>query len=123
MNAPKTILIVDDDSGLLSALVEVVTSFGYLAVGANSGQEALAMWDDVKPQALITDLQMAGMSGLDLVRWAKSRNPSMAIMVMTGYGQQATQELQNLGISGIIFKPFEIAQVRNLLQQALGDAP
>ncbi len=64
MNSEQgTILVVDDDQDMVSALCDILRQAGYRALSANSGHDALAIIERETPDVLISDLRMAGMSG------------------------------------------------------------
>jgi anti-anti-sigma factor len=87
----STVLVVDDSAvdrklvgGLLSKAAGVRVAF------AASGEEALGCLDEVRPEVVVTDLVMPGMSGLDLVAQVVERYPQIPVILMTGKGSEQT---------------------------------
>ena len=86
-----TVLVVDDAAvdrklvgGLLSRAPGITVDF------AASGDEALAKLEDLRPELIVTDLVMPGMSGLDLVARVVERRPEIPVILMTGKGSEET---------------------------------
>ena len=87
--ARTTVLIVDDspvDRRLASAIVD--RRKGYHAITAADGHEALERIDRDSPTIVVTDLQMAGMNGLELVEEIRKLHPGIPVLLMTAYGSE-----------------------------------
>lgn len=108
MNDESDILIVEDEENLRSALLTLVEKQGYPAREASSGEEALNRLKEFPCRLLVTDLRMAGMSGLELLRQAKELYPTMEVVVITAYGSIETAvEAIRLGASDFLTKPID----------------
>ena len=81
----KTILFVDDHEMLAQLSCEILEMHGYRAISANSGAEALAKFDQDKFDAVVTDLRMDGMDGLELATLIHHRQPDLPVILITGY--------------------------------------
>ncbi len=81
----RSILIVDDEAHVIRVLRLMLEREGYRVLSAADGLEALALMADSRPDALISDIQMAGMNGRDLCRAVRERWPGehFPILVMT----------------------------------------
>ncbi len=114
---PKTILVVDDESHLLDTIQFILQSNGYAALSARSGEEALerlAAWKAAgrRVDLILTDLQMPGPSGLELVQRLRDAGERAPVLVMTGYNdQETTRRLRERGIEHFLDKPFEEEQL------------
>ncbi|HBU43244.1 MAG TPA: hypothetical protein DEB57_10280, partial [Microbacterium sp.] len=88
MAQPHKILIVDDDPIVAESLEELLRTSGYEVCSALGGREALAIIEEAGrvPDAIITDVVMPGVSGLDLLREVRKRKIGSAVIVLTGYG-------------------------------------
>ena len=121
------VMVVDDDPGLLRLLSMRLEAAGYQPVLADSGEQALAKLPVSRPQVVITDLRMGGMSGLDLFAQVHERNPSLPVIVLTAHGSipdavAATSQ----GVFGFLTKPFDSKQLLDMVRQAVavgGEAP
>ncbi len=82
-----TILVVDDESLLLTMAETILTDFGYRVLTANTGAKALAILaqPDTKVDLIVTDLVMPGMGGRELVERIRQTEPTLAILCTSGY--------------------------------------
>jgi len=86
MPTSETILVVDDEPGVLELVKIILTRHGYRILEAESGPKALEICErrDVTVDLLLTDVMMPGMSGLELVRRLKSLHQGLPVVYMTG---------------------------------------
>jgi CheY-like chemotaxis protein len=122
--SPTTILVVDDsptDQRLAGRLIEKDTEFR--VAYASAGDEALAAINAAPPAAVVTDLQMPGMDGLQLVEEIRGRFPDVPVILMTGKGSEeiAIQALQ-AGASNYVPKRALAGMLVAALQQVLNAA-
>ncbi len=83
---PATILLVDDDLLIAASTQALLEDLGHRVVEAHSGKEALDLYESgLKPDLVITDHAMPGMSGTDLAATLRSRDPALPILLATGY--------------------------------------
>ena len=110
----KTILVVDDDLSVLQT-VSGVLSRDYKVLGANSGKEALRLSKDFKSEIclLLSDFQMAGMSGIELATQVTAQRPKIKVLLMSGY--PAGMLILNEGWH-FLAKPFIPSQLRTLIE-------
>jgi nitrogen-specific signal transduction histidine kinase len=87
LHGSETVLVVDDETLLLTMAETILTEFGYKILTASSGQKALTILasDDAKVDLVITDLVMPGMSGRELVERIRQLAPATRILCMSGY--------------------------------------
>lgn len=116
------VLIVEDEEPIALALSFIVEDAGYQSLIATHGKEGLEYARTRKPALIITDLMMPEMSGLELIaklsqdtEFARRRAP---LILMTAAGRDVTSEA---GVDAILFKPFELEAVEDLLERFLGD--
>ena len=105
------ILVVDDDAGTLNALNACLSSFDHRVILSEEGAKALEIIETsghTEPiDLVITDLKMPGMNGLDLISAAIEKNPDLACILMTAYGNDLIRkEVGMLGSCEYIEKPF-----------------
>ena len=82
----KAVLFVDDHEVLADLSCEILEMLGYRAVSAYSGEEALQKFETDNFDILVTDFRMERMNGLELARKVHEREPSIPVIVVTGYG-------------------------------------
>ncbi len=110
MSAP--ILIVDDDPTFNSILVRTLGRRGLPAIGALDGDDALQLARQHMVERLVLDLNLAGISGLQLIPELLAINPAMRIVVLTGYGSIATAvEAVKRGATQYLTKPVDIETI------------
>ena len=81
----KKILVVDDDEMLCRLSCDILRMEGYHAVPAVNATEALEAFEREDFDLVVTDFLMPGMSGLDLARTIRNKNPTFPIIVMSAY--------------------------------------
>jgi two-component system, NtrC family, response regulator GlrR len=102
------ILLVDDDPDLLQLIGLRLTSAGYRVRTADSGETALAALAVARPAAVITDLRMPGIDGMQLFEAIHRQHPALPVIILTAHGTipdavTATQR----GVFGFLTKPFD----------------
>ena len=114
------ILVVDDEAGSREGLSRLLEAWGYETSTAGSAEEALAQLDRSRPNAVITDLVMPGIDGLELIRRLQAEYP-VPVIVLTGHGtiEQAVEAIR-LGAQDILEKPVESAKLKILLEKLAG---
>ena len=104
---PATILVVDDDAAMASAVCEVLRQAGYLAISAQSGAEAVKTIKRQPPDLLISDLRMTEMTGHQLQLELQTIAPQLPVVIITAFGSIETAvESMKLGARDFITKPF-----------------
>ena len=107
----RSILIVDDDRDFLDLLGEILSQGGYSVIATQNPSEVLLKIESApqKPAAIIIDQKMDGLTGVELLKKIRASHPSLPVVVVSGFLDNSTaQEMINLGVSGIFFKPLNI---------------
>src|SRR5512144_1333700 len=117
---PGDILLVDDDPDLLKLISLRLTSAGYRVRTADSGESALAALAIARPGAVITDLRMPGIDGLQLFEAIHRQHPALPVIILTAHGTipdavSATQR----GVFGFLTKPFDSQDLLQKVAAAL----
>lgn len=119
------VLLVDDERPITSILRRKLEQNGYEVVEGWDGEEGLQLAREYKPDAIVTDLQMPHISGLEL-SVALQRSPetaSIPIIMLTGRGHYVEKAvLARTSIKQLLSKPFSAQQVFDALQEVLGRA-
>jgi two-component system, cell cycle sensor histidine kinase and response regulator CckA len=117
LHGAESILIVDDESMLLSMAETILVEYGYKVATANTGQKALALLsrEDVKIDLLVTDLVMPGMGGRELIERARQLQPRIKILCMSGCILSPEQQV---GLS-YLQKPFTSRDLLGKARQVL----
>jgi DNA-binding NarL/FixJ family response regulator len=122
---PLTILLVDDDPGILLCVSDYLRSQGYAVVDAKDGQMALKVVENLQPQIVITDIGMPHLNGFDLVQTLRQQPSLRLLPVIFLTDHVATAQRirgYQVGCDAYLPKPFELeelaAVVRNLLERS-----
>jgi len=114
----STLLLVDDEPGVLFTLSEVLGDRGHRVVTARSGTEALTKLDDA--DAVLTDLSMPGMDGLELMAQIVQRDPALPVILLTAHGsERVAVAAMKQGAYHYLAKPFDIDEVSVVIERAL----
>lgn len=101
------ILLIDDDVSLRRVLEYNLQEAGYAVAVAASGEEGLSLFTEVEPALVITDMQMPGMSGMQLLTAVKERSPETMVIMITAFGTiDLAVKAMKSGAHDYITKPF-----------------
>ena len=113
------VLLVDDEPALLAATRRNLARHGHTVVACTEPLDALARLRDETVDVLLTDLSMPAMDGRTLIREARIRHPSLACILMTGYGDGGAALPDGVAV---LAKPFRAAELQALLHQVVAAA-
>ncbi|NTU60178.1 MAG: sigma-54-dependent Fis family transcriptional regulator [Deltaproteobacteria bacterium] len=114
------ILVVEDEARLLEALVKALGSMGHEARGESDPVRALDLVTSWSPDAVITDLKMPGMDGVEFSERALALDPDLPVIILTGFGTiRSAVEAVRRGVFDYLAKPFDLDQVELTLGKAL----
>jgi CheY-like chemotaxis protein len=116
MKAPK-ILIAEDDAFLRDAVERLLQSSDYETRSCSCGKEALACLEKETFDILITDLQMPGMDGLELIEKGRNIAPRLATILVTGVPpEELGDRLKKSKMDGFLSKPLDWDELFDLLE-------
>lgn len=103
----ETILVIDDDEGVISVLESILSSEGYDIRAANSATRGLELIAEKAPDLIILDLRMPGMSGVGFLNEIAGDDgkPKYPVLVLTAHGKMSSF-FQNIDVDGFMLKPF-----------------
>ena len=110
---PTTVLVVDDEDGIRHALNRFLSRLGYRVLQAASGAEALDQQAAELPHAMLSDIRMPNMTGVELVPKALAHDSDLAIIMLTAI------ECLKLGAYDYLIKPVDLDELQLSLQGAL----
>jgi two-component system, NtrC family, response regulator AtoC len=114
------VLVVDDDKSLCGWLAERLEASGFEVVQRTSAEAALDVLEDHDFDAIVTDLTLAGMTGIELCARCRENRPQMPVIVITGYGDMNSAiGAIRAGASDFITKPVDGAILQHALERAL----
>jgi two-component system alkaline phosphatase synthesis response regulator PhoP len=124
-NCVRRILVADDEAPIANVVAMKLRNAGLEVIVALDGQEAYELAMAERPDFLITDLQMPGMSGLELcARLAAEIEGGIPTILLTAKGFELNREaLEGLPIHRVMSKPFSPRELLVSVQDALGSCP
>jgi signal transduction histidine kinase len=116
------LLVVDDEPSIVDILQEFLGSMGYDIQIARSGEDALRRLGELQPDVVITDINLPGISGLDVMREAKQRDGEVAVIVLTGHVSAASAiDALRQGAYDYVTKPFDLEEVQKIVERAIAN--
>jgi DNA-binding NtrC family response regulator len=116
----KRILVADDDESLRRVTQMQLEELGYDVVTAGDGSCALVRLSEDRPELVITDLKMPGLSGLELLKQIRAEHPEMTVIMITAFGTVATAvEAMKAGAYDYITKPIDYEQLALVVNRAM----
>ncbi len=118
----RKVLIVDDHLEMAEMLADGLSDLGFETRAVASGRAALELLEEDWPEAVVTDLRMQEVGGLDLLARSKALDPERPVIVMTAYGavDSAVASIRQ-GAYHYLTKPFKLDEVEIYLRRALAD--
>jgi two-component system KDP operon response regulator KdpE len=116
------ILIVDDEIEIVRALQRSLTANGYKVLTARTGEEALQAVEQQRPDLMLLDLKLPGMSGLDVCRRVRARSELPILVLSVKDTERQKIEALDLGADDYITKPFGMKEVLARIRVALRHA-
>jgi DNA-binding NtrC family response regulator len=117
---PERILVVDDEPNMLDLFKKVLGKEGYQVVASSSGEEAIQQLETERFDLLISDLKMPGLSGLELLKKAKSVSPTLPCIMLTAHGTiDSAVSAMREGAYDYLTKPINIDEITLTVKKAL----
>ncbi|WP_262964554.1 sigma-54-dependent transcriptional regulator [Methylobacter psychrophilus] len=118
----RQLLVIDDESDVTDYLTEMLNDNGYKASGETDPQRALQRLETEHFDLVISDIEMPGMRGLDLMSAIHARKPEQLILLMTAFGSidLGVRSLQ-AGACGFVTKPFSLNDLLASIERAFND--
>lgn len=114
-----TVLIVDDDADWRVLLEHSLKADGIRAIGLARGEGVMVAIDTHHPDALVLDVQLPGLNGLQVLERVRRRWPELPVIVMTSFaGPDTREDARRRGATGFLDKPFSIAHLVSELMRA-----
>ena len=119
-----TIMIVDDEPTVTDLLSTDLELRGYNCVTAATGEDALVKLATVSVDALLLDLRLPGVSGMDVLTKVVSSYPATVVIIVTAVEDpQTVVQAMKIGALDYILKPFELQRVADSIRKALRRMP
>jgi len=123
-DAKTKILVADDDLEILALVARHLTALPAEVVEASDGEEALRLAQREKPDLVVLDVMMPGMSGWEVCRAIREDEAltGTGVIMLTGIGERLNEMTSPLyGADGFLDKPFELEELSDKVQEVLGE--
>lgn len=118
--AQKSVLIIDDEEDFAHTLAERLSLRDLAVQVACSGAEGLALMEQNLPDALLLDMRMPAMSGIEVLRVVRQKYGSLPVLIITGHCSQEDHDMaQQLGVQGYHPKPLDFKELFGQLREVL----
>lgn len=115
----KRILVVDDEENIRLLYQEELKDAGYEVVTAKSGEEALIMVNEKKPDLITLDIKMANMNGIDFLRQLRNTHRDLPVIICTAYDDYR-QDFQLWASDAFVAKSSDITELKARISELLG---
>jgi DNA-binding NtrC family response regulator len=116
---PTSVMVVDDEQIVCDRLREHLEKNGFEVDTATDSAKALAALEEKRYHVVVTDLKMAGPSGLDVLHSIRQRGYATQVIIITGYGSiESAREAEAVGAYDFLCKPFELKDLTKLVRNA-----
>jgi two-component system nitrogen regulation response regulator GlnG len=114
------LLLIDDQADVQYSFQRIFDSPEIELSTASSGEEGLKLIPKLKPDLVLMDIRMGGMSGLDTLRRIRQMDSRLLVILMTAYGTTQTAiEAMKLGAYDYLLKPFDVLKLKEIVSRAL----
>jgi len=120
----QRILVVDDEPEIIKALQDLLVTLGYKTAFAYNGKEGLEKYKSLKPDAVLMDINMPKMDGLNCIEEIVNSDPHARISIISGYEINIADELSERtrnNVKGYLVKPVALPELSTLLAEMLKD--
>lgn len=118
----ETVLVVEDDAGVMRVVLSLLKTLGYEALSAGNGREGLAVYRSHRDRirVVLTDMVMPEMGGLAFLKALREENRELPVVVMSGYplDEDGAGRLPE-GVAGFLSKPLNLMEVAQTLARAV----
>jgi len=111
----RRVLVVEDDERVRGALCDYLAELGFTAEAAANGTEAIARFERDAFRLVVADYKMPGLSGLDVVKQMRARDPEQPVLIVSGYAREFAWEARALGIP-VLPKPVDFGVFAQMVQ-------
>ena len=119
MDIKPSVLIIDDESGILESLTILLRSEGFTPIIAHGGRRGLELMEQSSPDIILTDIRMPGLTGVEVLAAARLAMPDVPVILMTAQATlQSAMQAVNEGAFYYIQKPFRNDELLAILRRA-----
>ncbi len=120
--AKRRVLLVEDSEDVREATIEFINEVGFDVVAVESAEQALEALDAARYDVLFTDVSLPGISGIELLKRVRKRDPAQRIVIASGYGAEYGRYEFGPGVA-VLAKPYDLATLEQTLDGVLSAPP
>src|SRR6188472_4215917 len=114
------LLLIDDEADVQYSFQRIFDSPEIELTTASSGEEGLQLIPKIKPDLVLMDIRMGGITGMETLRRIRQMDTKLLVILMTSYGTTQTAiEAMKLGASDYLLKPFDVPRLKEIVTNAL----
>ncbi|MTI68250.1 MAG: response regulator [Firmicutes bacterium] len=114
-------LCVDDQCAIRTLLKEIFEK-DYIVKTVSSGKEAIKEAKEFKPHIAIVDMKLNNMKGTEVINKLKELDPDIRSIILTGYGEERTEEIMKSNVEMILKKPFDVNEIKSIINKLMKTA-
>jgi len=119
----RAVLIIEDEAILAKNITRYLEREGFEAKAAGTGEDGIALLDSFRPDAILLDYNLPGISGLEVLQKIRARDRNVKVIMVTGHGNvQVAVDAMKAGADDYLSKPVVLTELKLLLESALGQA-
>jgi len=121
--AGTTVLLVDDDPGMVETLSDILSARGYGVVTARSGLDALGLLREARCTVALMDIRMPGLNGVETLEAMRAVVPALPVIMMTAFTRdELVEEARRASAVAVLTKPLDLERVLRLVA-SVADPP
>ena len=118
-----TILVIDDEDIVRELIARMLRYAGHEVQGAADGIHGMTLYRQEPADLVITDIQMPGKSGLEVIRELRAEFPDAKIIAVTGQNPRRLEDALELGANHTFTKPFAMEEFLRIVESLVGGTP
>jgi two-component system response regulator GlrR len=120
----RTLLLVEDEPDVLAYLADEIRSFGYDVIEAPDAESSLQIFQGEAVDLVITDMNLPGMNGIELLGEVKRAAPAVPVIMLTGHcSVESFIQTKSRGVFEYVSKPVRREELRRIIGSALAKPP
>lgn len=123
-HGPDTILVVEDETLMLSLLEQFFSHRGYHVLAASDGEQAIEIYRCYQPRidAVLLDMRLPKLPGEEVFRRMKAENAAVKVVMASGYLEPNVKRDMTLqGVKGFVVKPYELPELLEVFQKVISE--
>jgi len=116
----KKVLVVDDDVSIINLLTDLIPKvLKHELLIALTGEEALKILEEKKPNVVLLDMQLPGIDGIQVLKIIRKKYPDTKVLIITSYDKEVKKAVSELGVDGFFPKPIVLDEIVRRIEEVL----